>query len=51
LWRVIPGSLEMGSPDHTVHIILGALFIIGALMTREVAATRLETVERPRRAA
>src|SRR5437879_6031959 len=33
LWSVIPGTLELGSADHTVHILLGILFIIGAAMT------------------
>jgi uncharacterized membrane protein HdeD (DUF308 family) len=51
LWRIIPGSLEWGSADHTVHLILGALFIIGAMMTRAVAVTRIEAEERPRRVA
>jgi hypothetical protein len=46
LWRLIPGTLEFGSPDHTVHIILGALFIIGAVMTGTAAAARIEERER-----
>jgi uncharacterized membrane protein HdeD (DUF308 family) len=34
LWKVIPGTLELGTADHAVHILLGILFLIGALMTR-----------------
>jgi hypothetical protein len=32
--RVLPGSLELGSGDHGVHILLGLVFLIGALMTK-----------------
>jgi hypothetical protein len=46
LWRIIPGTLELGSPDHTVHVILGALFIIGAAMTGTATAARIEERER-----
>jgi len=31
LLRVIPGQFELMTPDHVVHLILGALFIIGGL--------------------
>jgi hypothetical protein len=52
LWRVIPGTLEFGSADHTVHILLGVLFIIGAAMTSAAVATEFEDREaRPRRVA
>ncbi|HUQ33773.1 MAG TPA: DUF4383 domain-containing protein [Pyrinomonadaceae bacterium] len=34
LWKVIPGTLEFGTADHAVHILLGILFLVGALMTR-----------------
>lgn len=34
LLPVIPGSLELGSMDHTVHILIGLVYIVGALMTR-----------------
>lgn len=34
LWKVIPGTLELGTADHAVHILLGVVFLIGALMTR-----------------
>ena len=31
---VIPGALELGTSDHIVHILLGAIFVAGGLMTR-----------------
>jgi hypothetical protein len=31
---VIPGDLILGMPDHVVHILLGALFLIGGFTTR-----------------
>ncbi|HEX8473872.1 MAG TPA: DUF4383 domain-containing protein [Pyrinomonadaceae bacterium] len=34
LWKLIPGTLEFGTPDHIVHILLGLLFLIGGLMTK-----------------
>jgi hypothetical protein len=34
LWKVIPGTLELGTADHAVHILLGIVFLIGALMTK-----------------
>ncbi|MCU1284123.1 MAG: hypothetical protein JWO13_473 [Acidobacteriales bacterium] len=52
LWSLIPGSLEFGSADHTVHILLGILFIIGAAMTRTAVLDQVETRdERTRRVA
>lgn len=34
MFRVIPGALELGTADHILHIILGAVFIVVALLTR-----------------
>ncbi len=34
LWSVIPGTLELGTADHAVHILLGIVFLVGALMTK-----------------
>jgi hypothetical protein len=34
LWKLIPGTLEFGTADHAIHILLGILFLAGALMTR-----------------
>jgi hypothetical protein len=32
LWKVIPGALELGTVDHVIHIVLGAIFLIGGLV-------------------
>jgi hypothetical protein len=34
LWKLIPGTLEFGTADHAIHILLGILFLAGALMTK-----------------
>ena len=34
---IIPDDLMFGTMDHIVHILLGALFLIGGLATRKVA--------------
>lgn len=34
LWKVIPGTLELGQMDHIVHILLGVVFVAGGLLTR-----------------
>ena len=34
LLRVIPGTLELGTMDHIIHVLLGGLYLIGALLTR-----------------
>ena len=34
LWKVIPDTLEFGTADHAVHILLGIIFLAGALMTK-----------------
>ena len=34
LLAVIPGTLELGTMDHVVHVLLGLVFLIGALMTK-----------------
>jgi len=33
LFKILPGILELGRVDHTLHIMLGILFIIGAVTT------------------
>jgi hypothetical protein len=39
MFTVIPGQLMLGRMDHVVHIVLGALFLIGGLVGRPVPAT------------
>lgn len=34
LWKLIPGTLEFGTADHAIHILLGIVFLAGALMTK-----------------
>jgi hypothetical protein len=38
LLKLVPGTLEFGTVDHIVHILLGAIYLIGGLMTRPVRA-------------
>ena len=39
LFKVLPGVLELGTSDHLIHIVLGAIYLIGGLMTRNVTTT------------
>jgi hypothetical protein len=34
LWAVLPGTLELASMDHIVHILLGLVFLVGGFLTR-----------------
>ncbi|OLE50916.1 MAG: hypothetical protein AUG51_25405 [Acidobacteria bacterium 13_1_20CM_3_53_8] len=34
LWKVLPNTLELGTMDHVVHILLGLVFLIGGFLTR-----------------
>jgi hypothetical protein len=38
MFQVIAGTLEFGTVDHVIHILLGAIFLIGAFMTGGAAA-------------
>ena len=31
---VIPGTLELGTVDHVIHVLLGAVFLVGGFMSR-----------------
>ena len=35
LLAVLPGALELGSMDHTIHILLGIVYLAGGLLTRD----------------
>ena len=35
LWKVLPGTLELGRMDHVVHVLLGAVFLLGGLLGRK----------------
>ncbi|HYE13208.1 MAG TPA: DUF4383 domain-containing protein [Pyrinomonadaceae bacterium] len=34
LLAVLPGSLELATMDHIVHVLLGIIFLIGGFMTK-----------------
>ncbi|HYP02254.1 MAG TPA: DUF4383 domain-containing protein [Pyrinomonadaceae bacterium] len=34
LFKVLPGMLELGTSDHTFHILLGIVFLVAGLMTK-----------------
>jgi len=34
LWKVLPGTLELGRMDHIVHVLLGLVFLIGGALGR-----------------
>jgi hypothetical protein len=34
LWSVIPGALELGTSDHVIHLVIGGLFLLAAIVTR-----------------
>ena len=34
---VLPGQLELGTVDHVIHVIFGALFLIGGFATKTLA--------------
>ena len=36
MMKVVPGHFEVGTADHIVHILLGAIYLIGGFMTRTV---------------
>ncbi|HEX6159258.1 MAG TPA: DUF4383 domain-containing protein [Thermoanaerobaculia bacterium] len=46
LLRVIPGVLELGTMDHIVHILLGAIYVLGGLATKTVVRDRDTTTAR-----
>jgi hypothetical protein len=42
LLTVIPNVLELGRNDHVLHIIIGIVFVVAALMARPVRRTMVE---------
>lgn len=38
--ELIPGQLMFGRMDHIVHVLLGAIYLIGGFGTKTVSATR-----------
>ena len=37
--HVVPGTLEFGTMDHVIHVLLGGIFLVGGLMTGSSAAS------------
>jgi hypothetical protein len=35
LWKVIPGTLELGTPDHLFHVLGGIVFLVAGLLTKD----------------
>src|SRR5687767_4085504 len=35
---VLPGQLELGTMDHIIHVVFGALYLVGGLATRSAPA-------------
>jgi hypothetical protein len=42
LWKLLPGNLEFGTADHAVHILLGIVFLAGALLTKADVARAVD---------
>lgn len=40
LLAVLPGTLELGTVDHIIHILLGIIFLIGYFLSRGDVADR-----------
>ena len=40
LFVVIPGQLELGTVDHVIHVVFGALYLIAGFMTRAAGDRR-----------
>ena len=40
LFKALPGMLELGTSDHILHILLGLVFLIGGLMTKDYVRDR-----------
>jgi hypothetical protein len=38
--EILPGQLMFGTMDHVIHVLLGAIYLIGGFATARVPATR-----------
>lgn len=38
--EILPGQLMFGTMDHIIHVLLGAIYLIGGLATQTVRAAR-----------
>lgn len=41
LWRVITGSLEFGTADHIIHLLIGGAFIVAGVLAGRPARARI----------
>ncbi len=48
LLRVIPGTLELGTHDHALHVLLGLIFLVAGVATK--TSPGRVSAERPRMA-
>ena len=39
IFAVIPRTLELGTMDHIIHVVLGIIFLIGGFITKPVPAS------------
>ena len=39
MFALIPGTLELGTMDHIVHILFGLVYLVGGFMTRPAVTT------------
>lgn len=46
MFKPVQNHLELGTSDHILHIVLGAVFIIGALLTRRDVDRAADRVDR-----
>jgi hypothetical protein len=37
--ELIPGQLMFGTMDHIIHVLLGAIYLVGGLATKTVGST------------
>lgn len=42
LWKVIPGTLELGRMDHIIHVLLGIVFLVGGILTKADVARAVD---------
>jgi hypothetical protein len=42
MFKLLPGVLELGTPDHLIHIVLGAAFLAGGFLTKASLAKAVD---------
>ena len=46
LWTLVPGTLEFGTSDHIVHLLLGLILLIGGFLTKVDVDRAVDRAER-----